>query len=84
MLRKDFIPCKTRNLLNEFIDPITAKADKPRQKFLPHAVGTILLSGSLVVSEPAHWIHDECSDIFHRLTRLLNHLTSPRGERRPT
>jgi len=32
MLRKDFIQCKTRELLNEFMAPITAKADKPRQK----------------------------------------------------
>ena len=45
MLRKDFVLCKTRNLLNEFMAPITAKADKPRRKFLRQAVGAILLSG---------------------------------------
>ncbi|NIP22771.1 MAG: hypothetical protein GWN67_02175 [Phycisphaerae bacterium] len=80
MLRKDFILCKTRNLLNEFMGPITAKVDKPRQKFLPQALGAILLSGSLVVTELALWIHDDCSDMFRRLKRLLNHLTSPRGD----
>jgi len=80
MLRKDLILCKTRNLLNEFMAPITEKADKPRQKFLRQAVGAILLSGSLVVTEFAHWIRDDCSDIFHRLKRLLNHLVSPRGD----
>jgi len=41
MLRKDFVLCKTRNLLNEFMAPITAKADKPRQKFLRQAVEAI-------------------------------------------
>ena len=44
MLRKDFVLCKTKNLLNEFMAPITAKADKPRRKFLRQAVGAILLS----------------------------------------
>ncbi len=77
MLQKDLILCKTRNLLNEFITPITAKADKPRRKFLRQAVGAILLSGSLIVTEFARWIHDDCSDIFYRLKRLLNHLVSP-------
>jgi hypothetical protein len=43
ILRKDFILCKTRILLNEFMAPITEKADKPRQKFLRQAVGAILL-----------------------------------------
>lgn len=80
MLRKDFILCQTRNLLNEFMAPITEKADKPRQKFLRQAVGAILLSGSLIVTEFAHWIRDDCSDIFHRLKRLLNHLVSPGGD----
>jgi hypothetical protein len=83
MLRKDFIISKTRNLLNEFMAPITSKADKPRQKFLPQAVGAILLSGSLVVTEFARWIHDDCSDIFYRLKRLLNHLISPCGDLSP-
>jgi len=80
MLRKDFVLCKTRNLLNEFMAPITAKADKPRQKFLRQSVGAILLSGSLIVTEFAHWIHDDCSDIFYRLKRLLNHLISSHGD----
>jgi hypothetical protein len=60
--------------------PITEKADKPRQKFLRQTVGAILLSGSLIVTELAHWIRDDCSDIFHRLKRLLNHLVSTRGD----
>jgi hypothetical protein len=79
MLRKDFIISKTRNLLREFMAPIIANADKPRQKFLSQATAAILLSGSLVVTELAHWIHDDCSDIFYRLKRLLNHLVSPHG-----
>jgi len=80
MLRKDFVLCKTRNLLNEFMAPIMAKADKPRRKFLRQAVAAILLSGSLIVTELAHWIHDDCSDIFYRLKRLLNHLVSSRAD----
>ena len=64
MLRKDLIISKTRNLLNEFMYPIMAEADKPRRKFLHQALGAILLSGSLIVSEFARWIHDDCSDIF--------------------
>ena len=80
MLRKDFILCKTRSLLNEFLAPITEKADKPRKKFLRQAIGAILLSGSLIVTELTRWIHDGCSDNFYRLKRLLNHLTSTRGE----
>ena len=79
MLRKDFIICMTRNLLNEFMTPIITDADKPRQKFLRQAVAAILLSGSLIVTEFASWIHDDCTDIFHRLKRLLNHLVSPSG-----
>ena len=79
MLRKDFILCKTRNLLNESMAPIITNADKARQKFLRQAVAAILLPGSLVVTEFARWIRDDCTDIFHRLKRLLNHLISPRG-----
>ena len=75
MLNKDFILCKTKNLLHEFMTPITAEADKPRRKFLRQAIGAILLSGSLIVTEFARWIHDDCSDIFCR----LNHLVSARG-----
>ena len=80
MLRKDLVLCKTRKLLTEFMAPLTAQVDQPRQKFLRQAVGSILLSGSLIVSEFARWIHDDCSDIFHRLKRLLNHLVSARGD----
>ena len=83
MLRKDLIISRTRNLLNEFMDPIMAQADKPRRKFLHQALGAILLSGSLIVSEFARWVHDDCSDIFYRLKRLLNHLTSPRADLQP-
>ena len=53
MLRKDLILSKTRNLLNEFIAPLLAEADKPRQKFLRQALGAILFSGSLIVGELA-------------------------------
>lgn len=80
MLRKDFVLCKTRELLDEFMAPIAEQADKPRQRFLRQAVGAILLSGSLVVTELAHWIRDDCSDVFYRLKRLLNHLISPRAD----
>lgn len=80
MLRKDFILNKTRSLLREFINPIVQNSDKPRKKFIQQAVGSILLSGSLIVSEFARWIHDDCSDIFHRSKRLLNHLGNKRGD----
>ena len=80
MLRSDFILNKTRCLLNEFISPIVQNADKPRKTFIRQAVGAILMSGSLVVSEFAGWIHDNCSDRFHTVKRLLNHLVSPRGD----
>ncbi len=56
-----------------------AQADKPRRKFLRQTLGAILLSGSLIVSEFARWIHDDCSDIFYRAKRLLNHLVAPRA-----
>src|SRR5210317_1040233 len=80
MLRKDFILDKTKSLLKEFIDPIVQNSDKPRKKFIQQAVGSILLSGSLIVNEFARWIHDDCSDIFHRSKRLLNHLGNKRGD----
>ena len=32
------------------------------------AVGAILLSGSLVVTDIARWIHDDCSDVFYSLS----------------
>jgi len=78
MLKKDFILNNTRCLLNEYINPIISNADKPRKKFLCQAIGAILLSGSLIVTEFSRFIHDDCSDIFYRVKRLLNHLTNPR------
>lgn len=80
MLSNDFILNKTRCLLNEFIGPIVQKADKPRKKFIHQAVRGILLAGSLVVTEFARWIHDNCSDRFYTIKRLLNHLVSARGD----
>jgi hypothetical protein len=79
MLREDFIIHKTRCLLNEFMTQIIATADRPRREFLCKQLGQYYFSGSLVVSELARWIRDDCSDIFYRLKRLLNHLVSPRG-----
>ena len=83
MIRKDFIIDKARNCLAEFLDPIGARADKPRRKFLRQTIGAILLSGSLVVMEFSRLIHDDCSDIFYRVKRLLNHLVSNRGDLSP-
>ena len=80
MLRKDFIYCKTRALLSEFLAPMLEVADKPRKKFLHQIVGAIVTSGSLVVSELCWWTSDRCSDSFHSLKRLLNHLVSPRAD----
>lgn len=80
MLRKDFVLHKTKNLLCEFLSPIITNTDKPRQKFLRQTVAAILLSGCLVVKEMTRWIHDDCSDLFYRLKRLLNHLVSPCGD----
>jgi len=80
MLRKDFVLHKTKILLSEYLNPIISNTDKPRQKFLRQAVAAILLSGCLVVTELTRWIHDDCSDLFYRLKRLLNHLVSPCGD----
>ena len=80
MLDKDFIICKTRAELCEFIQPMTEQLDRPRKKFLRQVIGAILLSGSLVVTEIAHWIRDDCSDRFYQLKRLLNHLVSFKGD----
>ena len=80
MIRKDFVISKTRNQLAQFINPIAEPADKPRRKFLRQAVGAVLLSGSLVIMEFSRLIHDDCCDIFYRVKRLLNHLTSPGGD----
>jgi hypothetical protein len=80
MLGKDFIICKTRTELSEFIKPISQQLDRPRKKFLRQTIGAILLSGSLIVTEMARWVRDECSDRFYRLKRLLNHLVSLEGD----
>jgi hypothetical protein len=80
MLDKDFIICKARTRLSEFIRPISEKVDRPRKKFLSQIIGAILLSGSLVITEIAHWIRDDCSDRFYQLKRLLNHLVSSEGD----
>ncbi|MFC1792627.1 hypothetical protein ACFL3Q_03460 [Planctomycetota bacterium] len=45
MIGKGFIISKTRCLLNEFIDPIAKKTDKPRQKFQPVP---LLLTGNSI------------------------------------
>jgi len=80
MLDKDFVICKTRTELSEFIQPMTEQLDRPRKKFLRQVIGAILLSGSLVVTEIARWIRDDCSDRFYQLKRLLNHLVSFEGD----
>ena len=80
MLGKNFIICKTRTKLIEFIKPMTEQFDKPRKKFLKQVIGAILLSGSLVVTEIARWIRDDCSDQFYQLKRPLNHLVSLEGD----
>src|SRR4030042_296923 len=59
---------------------MTEQLDRPRKKFLMQVTGAILLSGSLVVTEIARWIRDECSDRFYQLKRLLNHLVSSEGD----
>lgn len=80
MIGKDFIISKTRNYITKFIDPIAIASDKLRRKFLPQVLGAILLSGSLVVMEFSRLIYDDCSDIFYRLKRLLNHPNSPSAD----
>ena len=79
MLRHDLILCKTRTLLHEFLDPICQPVDKPRKRFLKQTVKAILLSGSMITTEWARWIHDDCSDCFYRIKRLLRHLVSPKA-----
>ena len=80
MLRHDFILHKTRNLLSVFFAPLMGQTDRPRQRFLRQTIGAILMSGTLVVTDLARWIHDDCLNIFYRLKRLLNHLTSREGD----
>jgi hypothetical protein len=80
MIRHDHLISKVKTLLQEYLQPMMASADKPRKKFLRQTVGAVLLSGSLVVSEFGRWIHDDCSDLFYRIKRLLNHLVSPAAQ----
>ena len=80
MIRQDALVGKVRNRLEEFLLPLGPAVDRPRQRFLREVVRGILLSGSLVVSELAGWVHDHCSDRFYRLKRLLHHLVSHRGD----
>jgi hypothetical protein len=64
MLDKDFLIYKTRTELSEFIQPMTEQLDRPRKKFLRQVMGAILLSVSLVVTEIARWIRDDCAERF--------------------
>ncbi len=80
MVRKDVLIRKTQTLLGEFLRPLLAAVDKPRQRFLPQVLRGILFSGSLVMAEVGRWVRDDCSDPFHREKRLLNHLGSPEGD----
>jgi hypothetical protein len=80
MIRQDWILSKVKNLMNEYLADMLIEADKPRRKFLRQTLGAILTSGSLIVSEFGRWIHDDCSDIFYRIKRLLNHLVSPKAQ----
>ena len=80
MIRDDLIIDKTRTLLDEFLAPMQAQVDKPRRRFLKQDVRGIVLSGTLVVMELCRWIKDNCSDRFYQDKRLLNHLSSPRGD----
>ena len=82
MVREDLVIDKTRKLLGQFLAPMQAQVDKPRQRFLIQAVRGILFSGTLVVMELCRWIRDDCVDRFYQDKRLLNHLTSPRADLR--
>ncbi len=80
MVRKDVLIGKTRMLLGEFLAPLVESVDRPRKRFLQQAIRGILFSGSLVVMELCRWVHDDCSDRFYQVKRLLNHLVSPRAD----
>jgi hypothetical protein len=80
MLHKDLVLHKKKTLLCEFLNPVITNIDKPRRKFLRQTIAAILLSGCLVVKELTRWIHDDCSDLFYRLKRLLNHPVSPSAD----
>jgi len=77
MVNRDWLLSKVKTQLYDYLTPMLAAADKPRERFLRESLPAVLLSGSLVVSEFARWIHDGCSDRFYRLKRLLHHLVSP-------
>jgi len=79
-MRKDLLIRKTRRLLGEFLAPMLEEVDRPRQRFLPQVIRGILFSGSLTMMDIARWVRDDCSDLFHRDKRLLNHLVSPEGD----
>jgi len=79
-IRKDLLIRKTRMLLGEFLTPMLDEVDRPRKRFLPQVIRGILFSGSLTMMDIAHWVRDDCSDLFHRDKRLLNHLVSPEGD----
>lgn len=79
-MRKDLLTRKTQTLLSEFLSPLVERVDKPRKRFLQQAIRGILFSGSLVVMEFGRWVRDDCSDLFYRVKRLLNHLVSPEGD----
>ena len=83
MVPKDLLIHKSRMLLGEFLAPLVEQVDKPRKRFLQQVIRGILFSGSLVVMEFCRWVHDDCSDPFYQLKRLLNHLVSPRGDLGP-
>jgi hypothetical protein len=80
MLRQEVLIRKTRTRLSEFLQPVLAAVDKPRQRFLPQVLRGVLFSGSLVMTEIGRCVRDDCSDPFHREKRLLNHLGSPEGD----
>lgn len=79
-IRKDLLIHKTRKSLGQFLAPMLAAVDKPRRRFLSQVTRGILFSGSLVITDVCRWVHDDCSDRFHRVKRLLNHLVSPEGD----
>lgn len=79
-IRKDLLIHKTRTILGEFLQPMLDAMDKPRKRFLQQTIRGILFSGSLTVMDVAQWVHDDCSDLFYRDKRLLNHLVSPEGD----
>lgn len=80
MLHYDFILHKPRNQLSVFLAPMISQTDRPRQRFLCQSIGAILMPDTLVITELTQWIYDDCLEIFYRLKRLLNHLTSPEGD----